>query len=111
MLTMAAAALMMAACSADEIASVAQKPRSMRSLEIVPVVRQQTRADQITTTNITAFTVHVTGKFFTEEGTQVDNPVLSMTKSNEEWSYTYNNGTAAVGQVLSPLVSCRSHRR
>ena len=96
MLTMAAAALMMAACSADEIASVAQKPRNMRSLEIVPVVQQQTRADQITATNITAFTVHVTGKFFTEEGTQVDNPVLSMTKSNEEWSYTYNNGTAGL---------------
>ena len=91
-LTMAAAALMMAACSSDEIASVAQKGRT--PLEIVPVVKTQTRAAQITTDNLTTFTVDVTGTFVTAGGENVVNPVLTLTKSGSTWSYTYNGDNA-----------------
>ena len=91
-LTMAAAALMMAACSSDEIASVAQKGRT--PLEIVPVVKTQTRAAQITTDNLTTLTVDVTGTFVTAGGENVVNPVLTLTKSGSTWSYTYNGDNA-----------------
>lgn len=89
---MAAAALMMAACSSDEIASVAQKGRT--PLEIVPVVKTQTRAAQITTDNLTTLTVDVTGTFVTAGGDNVVNPVLTLTKSGSTWSYTYNGDNA-----------------
>lgn len=89
---MAAAALMMAACSNDEIASVAQKGRT--PLEIVPVVKTQTRAAQITTDNLTTLTVDVTGTFVTAGGENVVNPVLTLTKSGSTWSYTYNGDNA-----------------
>ena len=91
-LTMAAAALMMAACSSDEIASVAQKGSA--PLEIVPVVKTQTRAAQITMDNLTALTVDVTGTFVTADGTDVVNPVLTLAKSGSTWSYTYNGDNA-----------------
>ena len=89
---MAMAALMMAACSSDEIASVAQKGSA--PLEIVPVVKTQTRAAQITMDNLTALTVDVTGTFVTADGNDVVNPVLTLAKSGSTWSYTYNGDNA-----------------
>ena len=64
-LSMAVAALMMAACSSDEIESVAQLQNSkgLIPLEIVPDVSNQTRAAQITGTTLETFTVDVTGSF------------------------------------------------
>jgi hypothetical protein len=91
-LAMAVAALVMAACSSDEIASVAQKGST--PLEIVPVVKTQTRAAQITMDNLTALTVDVTGTFVTADGTDVVNPVLTLAKSGSTWSYTYNGDNA-----------------
>ena len=92
--TMVAAALLMAACSSDEIESVAEKGTGMRPLEIVPVVQYQTRA-QITAENLSSLIVNVTGNFANAAGTVVENPTLVMTKDQEDkWSYTYNNGTA-----------------
>ena len=91
-LAMAVAALMMAACSSDEIASVAQKGSA--PLEIVPVVKTQTRAAQITMDNLTALTVDVTGTFVTADGNDVVNPVLTLAKSGSTWSYTYNGDNA-----------------
>ena len=94
-IAMAMAALMMAACSSDEIASVAQKGSA--PLEIVPVVKTQTRAAQITMDNLTALTVDVTGTFVTADGNDVVNPVLTLAKSGSTWSYTYN------GDNVGPL--------
>ena len=91
-IAMAVAALMMAACSSDEIASVAQKGSA--PLEIVPVVKTQTRAAQITMDNLTALTVDVTGTFVTADGNDVVNPVLTLAKSGSTWSYTYNGDNA-----------------
>jgi hypothetical protein len=91
-LSLAVAALVMAACSSDEIASVAQKGSA--PLEIVPVVKTQTRAAQITMDNLTALTVDVTGTFVTADGTDVVNPVLTLAKSGSTWSYTYNGDNA-----------------
>ena len=91
-LSLAVAALMMAACSSDEIASVAQKGSA--PLEIVPVVKTQTRAAQITMDNLTALTVDVTGTFVTADGNDVVNPVLTLAKSGSTWSYTYNGDNA-----------------
>ena len=91
-LSLAVAVLMMAACSSDEIASVAQKGRT--PLEIVPVVKTQTRAAQITMDNLTALTVDVTGTFVTADGNDVVNPVLTLAKSGSTWSYTYNGDNA-----------------
>lgn len=105
-LTMAVAALMMAACSSDELESVAKKAGGMVPLEIVPDVSQQTRAAQITATNLTAFTVDVTGTFVDAGGTEYTNPVLSMTKSGGDWSYTYTDATHATpadGTLYWPL--------
>lgn len=93
-LTMAAAALIMAACSSDEIGSVAQKGNGMMPLEIVTDVANQTRAAQITASNLDAFTVDVTGTFKTATGASVVNPVLSVTKSGTQWTYTYNGDNA-----------------
>ena len=91
-LSLAVAALVMAACSSDEIASVAQKGSA--PLEIVPVVKTQTRAAQITMDNLTALTVDVTGTFVTADGNDVVNPVLTLAKSGSTWSYTYNGDNA-----------------
>ena len=105
-LTMAAAALMMAACSSDELESVAKKAGGMVPLEIVPDVSNQTRAAQITAENLDAFTVDVTGTFVDAGGTEYTNPVLSMTKSGGDWSYSYTDATHATpadGTLYWPL--------
>ena len=93
---MAAAALMMASCSSDEIDRVVpQTAGDLLPLEMVPDVANQTRAAQITADNLTAFTVDVTGTFKTADGEDVVNPVLALTKSGDTWSYTYKVGDAA----------------
>ena len=93
---LAAAALMMASCSSDEIDRVVpQTAGGLLPLEIVPDVANQTRAAQITADNLTAFTVDVTGTFKTADGTDVVNPVLALTKSGDTWSYKVNGATEA----------------
>ena len=93
-LTMAVAALMMAACSNDELESAASKSGGRRALEIVPIVQGQTRAAQLTTSNLTSFMVSVTGKFCEDDGTEITNPVLTLTKNGSNWGYTYLSGSA-----------------
>ena len=92
-LTMAVAALMMAACSNDELESAASKSGGRRALEIVPIVQGQTRAAQLTTSNLTSFMVSVTGKFCEDDGTEITNPVLTLTKNGSNWGYTYLSGS------------------
>ncbi len=93
-LTMAVAALMMAACSNDELESAASKSGGRRALEIVPIVQGQTRAAQLTTSTLTSFMVSVTGKFCEDDGTEITNPVLTLTKNGSNWGYTYLSGSA-----------------
>ena len=93
-LTMAVAALMMAACSNDELESAASKSGGRRALEIVPIVQGQTRAAQLTTSTLSTFYVSVTGKFCEEDGTEITNPVLTLTKNGSNWGYTYLSGSA-----------------
>ena len=93
-LTMAVAALMMAACSNDELESAASKSGGRRALEIVPIVQGQTRAAQLTTSTLTSFMVSVTGKFCEDDGTEIINPVLTLTKNGTNWGYTYLSGSA-----------------
>ena len=93
-LTMAVAALMMAACSNDELESAASKSGGRRALEIVPIVQGQTRAAQLTTSTLTSFMVSVTGKFCEDDGTEITNPVLTLTKNGTKWNYTYLSGSA-----------------
>ena len=92
-LTMAVAALMMAACSNDELESAASKSGGRRALEIVPIVQGQTRAAQLTTSNLSTFYVSVTGKFCEDDGTEITNPVLTLTKNGSNWGYTYLSGS------------------
>ena len=91
---MAVAALMMAACSNDELESAASKSGGRRALEIVPIVQGQTRAAQLTTSTLSTFYVSVTGKFCEEDGTEITNPVLTLTKNGTNWGYTYLSGSA-----------------
>ena len=93
-LTMAVAALMMAACSNDELESAASKSGGRRALEIVPIVQGQTRAAQLTNSTLTSFMVSVTGKFCEDDGTEITNPVLTLTKNGSNWGYTYLSGSA-----------------
>ena len=88
-LTMAVAALMMAACSNEELDSAASKTGSRIALEIVPTVQGQTRANQLTNSNLTEFKVSVTGTFCEDDGTEITNPVLTLSKTGGNWSYTY----------------------
>ena len=92
-LTMAVAALMMAACSNDELESAASKSGGRRALEIVPIVQGQTRVAQLTTSTLSTFYVSVTGKFCEEDGTEITNPVLTLTKNGSNWGYTYLVGS------------------
>ena len=92
---MAVAALMMAACSNDELESAASKSGGRRALEIVPIVQGQTRAaEQLTTSTLTSFMVSVTGKFCEDDGTVINDPVLTLTKNGTKWNYTYLSGSA-----------------
>ena len=97
-LSMAVAALMMAACSSDEIESVAQlqNGKGLIPLEIVPDVSNQTRAAQITGTTLETFTVDVTGSFVDANGTEYTNPELTVTKSGSDWTYAYKASSASV---------------
>ena len=92
-LSMAVAALMMVACSSDEIESVAQKGNGLMPLEIVPDVSIQTRAAQITTSTLSEFTVNVTGSFVAVNGTEYTDPELAVTKSGDNWVYIYKDAT------------------
>ena len=74
---MAVAALMMAACSNDELESAASK----------------SGAAQLTTSTLSTFYVSVTGKFCEEDGTEITNPVLTLTKNGSNWGYTYLVGS------------------
>ena len=89
---MAVAALMMAACSNEELDSAASKTGSRIALEIVPTVQGQTRANQLTTSNLTEFKVSVTGTFCEDDGTEITNPVLTLSKTGDNWDYTYPVG-------------------
>ena len=91
-LTMAVAALMMAACSNEELDSAASKTGSRIALEIVPTVQGQTRANQLTISNLTEFKVSVTGTFCEDDGTEITNPVLTLSKTGDNWGYTYPVG-------------------
>ena len=75
---MAAAAMMIAACSSSELDSAASGSDSMIALDVMPMVQGQTRAEQITTANIDVITVEVNGTFCKVNGDIVTNPVLAQ---------------------------------
>ena len=90
-LAMAAAALTLAACSSDELASVEQQPaaRGMKPVEFATAVNHQTRS-QIT--ELTTYWVETTGTFYKADGTAVNNPTLTV---GNDGSYTVNDDAEA----------------
>ena len=105
-LAMAAAALAFAACSSDELASVADRnANGLRPVEFSTVVKNQTRAGQIY--NDEAFaTIYMktTGTFYAEDGTKVVDPSLLLTKSGSTWTYKVN-GAETASTLYWPLES------
>ena len=103
---MAAAALAFAACSSDELASVADRnANGLRPVEFSTVVKNQTRAGQIY--NDEAFaTIYMktTGTFYAEDGTKVVDPSLLLTKSGSTWTYKVN-GADEASTLYWPLES------
>ena len=91
-LAMAAAALAFAACSNEELASTQNNKNGLKPLEFSTIVQKQTRA-QIYGDNLTTLYIQTTGNFYDENNVLVTNPTLTLTKSGEEWTYTYNNNT------------------
>ena len=92
-LVMAAAALAFAACSNEELASVAPKNKSgLKPLEFSTIVQAQTRA-QIDASNLTTLYMTTTGTFYDADNVKVTDPTLTLTKSGSDWTYTYNDNT------------------
>ena len=92
-LVMAAAALAFAACSNEELASVAPKNKSgLKPLEFSTIVQKQTRA-QIEASNLTTLYMTTTGSFYDADNVLVTDPTLTLTKSGSDWTYTYNDNT------------------
>ena len=92
-LVMAAAALAFAACSNEELASVAPKNKSgLKPLEFSTIVQKQTRA-QIEASNLTTLYMTTTGTFYDANDAKVTDPTLTLTKSGDNWTYTYNDNT------------------
>ena len=92
-LVMAAAALAFAACSNEELASVAPKNKSgLKPLEFSTIVQAQTRA-QIDASNLTTLYMTTTGTFYDANDAKVTDPTLTLTKSGSDWTYTYNDNT------------------
>ena len=99
-LVMAAAALAFAACSNEELASVAPKNKSgLKPLEFSTIVQKQTRA-QIKADNLTTLYMTTTGNFYDANDVLVTNPTLTLTKDGDNWTYTYNGNS---GDLYWPL--------
>ena len=99
-LVMAAAALAFAACSNEELASVAPKNKSgLKPLEFSTIVQAQTRA-QIEASNLTTLYMTTTGTFYDANDAKVTDPTLTLTKSGSDWTYTYNGNS---GDLFWPL--------
>ena len=105
-LAMAVMGLAFAACSSDELASVADRnANGLRPVEFSTVVKNQTRAGQIY--NDEAFaTIYMktTGTFYAEDGTKVVDPSLLLTKSGSTWTYKVN-GADEASTLYWPLES------
>ena len=92
-LVMAAAALAFAACSNEELASVAPKNKSgLKPLEFSTIVQKQTRS-QIDASNLTTLYMTTTGTFYDANDVLVTNPTLTLTKDGDNWTYTYNGNS------------------
>ena len=101
-LVMAAAALAFAACSNEELASVAPKNKSgLKPLEFSTIVQAQTRA-QINASNLTTLYMTTTGTFYDANDVKVTDPTLTLNKSGDNWTYTYNGNTSP-GDLYWPL--------
>ena len=101
-LAMAVMALTFAACSNDELASVAQKnANGLKPVEFTTVVKNQTRAPaynpdpQITSDNLALFYMESTGTFYAADGTPVTNPKFTVQKDNSSWIYKVNDAETA----------------
>ena len=101
-LAMAVMALAFAACSNDELASVAQKnANGLKPVEFTTVVKNQTRAPaynpdpQITSDNLALFYMESTGTFYAADGTPVTNPKFTVQKDNSSWIYKVNDAETA----------------
>ena len=105
-LAMAAAALAFAACSSDELASVADRnANGLRPVEFSTVVKNQTRAGQIyNDAEFATIYMKTTGTFYAEDGTKVVDPSLLLTKSGSTWTYKVN-GAAEASTLYWPLES------
>lgn len=99
-LTMAAAALTLAACSSDELASIGQA-NGMQPVRFSTIVKNQTRA-QITDETLEDVFMETTGKFYDIDGNIIENPVLQLTRSGDEWLY-YINGSEVDATLYWPL--------
>ena len=105
-LAMAAAALAFAACSSDELASVADRnANGLRPVEFSTVVKNQTRAGQIyNDAEFATIYMKTTGTFYAEDGTKVVDPSLLLTKSGSTWTYKVN-GADEASTLYWPLES------
>ena len=103
---MAAAALAFAACSSDELASVADRnANGLRPVEFSTVVKNQTRAGQIyNDAEFATIYMKTTGTFYAEDGTKVVDPSLLLTKSGSTWTYKVN-GAEEASTLYWPLES------
>ena len=103
---MAVMTLAFAACSNDELASVAQKnANGLRPVEFSTVVKNQTRAGQIyNDASFATIYMQTTGTFYAEDGTKVTDPSLVLTKSGSTWTYKVN-GSETASTLYWPMES------
>ena len=90
----AAAALTLASCSNIELDSAKQVNNAQKPLEFTMVVKNQTRAGQIYSTNLNKLYMTTVGTFYSAAGAEVVNPTLELTKGEQGWSYIYNGNEA-----------------
>ena len=94
-IAIAAAALTLASCSNRELDSVQQRSdNTPKPLEFTTVVKNQTRAGQIYSTNLSKLYMSIVGTFYSAAGQAVVNPSLELTKGDEGWSYIYNGSNS-----------------
>ena len=89
-IAIATAVLALASCSSVELDSAKQAAGGRKPLEFSLVVKNQTRADQIVSTNLSKLYMTTVGTFYSAAGAEVVNPTLELTKGEQGWSYIYN---------------------
>ena len=97
LLTMTAVLLLaLASCANYEVESAKQQSDDKKPLEFSLVVKNQTKAGQIYSSNLEKLYIDTKGTFYSAAGELVTDPTLVLSKSGDTWSYTYNNNAGSV---------------